>query len=53
MYMVGIGGGMAPALKIIDGARKKNLDITHAAEYMMLIRRVLAQISLTGVGEGI
>lgn len=28
MYMVGIGGAMAPALKIIDKARKRKLDIT-------------------------
>ena len=28
MYMVGIGGAMAPALKIIEQARKRGLDIT-------------------------
>ena len=28
MYMVGIGGAMAPALKIIEGARKRGYDIT-------------------------
>jgi N-acyl-D-amino-acid deacylase len=28
MYMVGIGGAMEPALKIIEGARARGLDIT-------------------------